>query len=357
LPYVLNINHDSKLCISGYPFGQLVPNRHGSSDTYRYGFNGMEKDNELKGEGNSYDFGARMLDPRVGRWFARDPKEGKNPNLSPYNTFENNPIVFIDPEGKDAIITIKGNTITVKAVIYIDNSGKNKMNAAKVQKDIMKVWGGNHKDSSGKYNVKFDVVVMEKPQALNPFSASNIAGNLPDNHPMGVDSRSTNFVLPQEKGYRSNVSGYSYGSWMVGENDNTYAHEFGHMLGLADRYLDFVPDPLGAKTRNGFAVVDTRTQEEKDYYFAHTPPTSIKVDGDKSTDLMENSATGKVSQLSIDSIVNFALTSQKNGTSVINSETLSTNGTRNGLAAPTADEQIKIIDELKSRGGVRVPTK
>ncbi|GGD36603.1 hypothetical protein GCM10011343_28070 [Flavobacterium orientale] len=51
----------------------LVPNRHGSAESYRYGFNGMEKDDEIKGEGNSYDFGARMLDPRVGRWFAPDP--------------------------------------------------------------------------------------------------------------------------------------------------------------------------------------------------------------------------------------------------------------------------------------------
>jgi glutamyl-tRNA(Gln) amidotransferase subunit D len=39
-----------------------------SSDAalYRYGFNNMEKDDELKGSGNSYDFGARIYDPRVG---------------------------------------------------------------------------------------------------------------------------------------------------------------------------------------------------------------------------------------------------------------------------------------------------
>ena len=32
----------------------LVPNRHGSSNSYRYGFQGQEKDDELKGEGNSF---------------------------------------------------------------------------------------------------------------------------------------------------------------------------------------------------------------------------------------------------------------------------------------------------------------
>lgn len=46
-----------------YPFGSLVPNRHGSSGSYRYGFNGKEKDDEIKGEGNSIDFGSRMYDP------------------------------------------------------------------------------------------------------------------------------------------------------------------------------------------------------------------------------------------------------------------------------------------------------
>ena len=50
-----------------YPFGMLLPNRHGSTDSYRYGFNGMEKDDKVKGEGNSYDFGARMYDSRIGR--------------------------------------------------------------------------------------------------------------------------------------------------------------------------------------------------------------------------------------------------------------------------------------------------
>ncbi|WP_035088283.1 DUF6443 domain-containing protein, partial [Aquimarina muelleri] len=34
-----------------YPFGMLLPNRHGNSGDYRYGFQGQEMDNEIKGEG------------------------------------------------------------------------------------------------------------------------------------------------------------------------------------------------------------------------------------------------------------------------------------------------------------------
>jgi RHS repeat-associated protein len=67
----------------------LVPNRHGSSDSYRYGFQGQEKDDELKGEGNSLNYTFRMHDPRVGRFFARDPMFNSYPWNSPYAFSEN----------------------------------------------------------------------------------------------------------------------------------------------------------------------------------------------------------------------------------------------------------------------------
>lgn len=70
---------------------------------YRYGFNGMEKDDEMKGEGNSYDFGARIYDPRVGRWWSIDPKVKKYPDISPFNFALDNPIFFLDPDGGEVI--------------------------------------------------------------------------------------------------------------------------------------------------------------------------------------------------------------------------------------------------------------
>ena len=88
-----------------YPFGMLMPNRHGQDDDYRYGFNGMEKDDEVRGsKGASYDFGARMLDPRIGRWLSGDPLEAKFPAHCPYNFVANMPIIAIDPDGNDIII-------------------------------------------------------------------------------------------------------------------------------------------------------------------------------------------------------------------------------------------------------------
>ena len=82
-----------------YPntFGMLMPNRSFSSSDYRYGFNGQEMDNEVKSStGTSYDFGSRMYDPRLGRWFSTDQYENIFTGLSPYSFALNNPIRFVD---------------------------------------------------------------------------------------------------------------------------------------------------------------------------------------------------------------------------------------------------------------------
>ncbi len=43
-----------------YPGGMLLPNRHGNTSDYRYGFQGQEMDNEIKGEGNSINYKFRI---------------------------------------------------------------------------------------------------------------------------------------------------------------------------------------------------------------------------------------------------------------------------------------------------------
>ena len=82
-----------------YPFGMLMPDMSWQSSGYRYGYNGMEMDNDIKGTGNHLSTHFRGLDPRVGRWGSTDPKENLYPSLSSYNSFGNNPIVYKDSEG------------------------------------------------------------------------------------------------------------------------------------------------------------------------------------------------------------------------------------------------------------------
>ena len=78
-------------------FGTVNQNRSFSSQSYRYGFNGKEKDDEINVNGGEYDFGARIYDSRLGRWLTIDPQHQFR--LSPYLSFANNPILLIDPDG------------------------------------------------------------------------------------------------------------------------------------------------------------------------------------------------------------------------------------------------------------------
>jgi len=85
-----------------YPFGMMMPGRSYSAESgYRYGFNGKENDNEVKGEGNQQDYGMRMYDPRIGKFLSVDPLTGSYPWYTPYQFAGNKPIRYIDLDGAE----------------------------------------------------------------------------------------------------------------------------------------------------------------------------------------------------------------------------------------------------------------
>jgi RHS repeat-associated protein len=83
-----------------YAFGMNMPGRSFSVEEYRYGFNGKETQNELMGDDNAQDFGARMYDARVGRWWGMDFMKKYYPSRSPYEAMASNPIFYVDVDGK-----------------------------------------------------------------------------------------------------------------------------------------------------------------------------------------------------------------------------------------------------------------
>jgi len=106
-PEILSYEADMKSRQMYYPGGMPMPNEDNlNAAGHTYGFNGKENDNEISGNGNSQDFGARLYNPRLNRWFATDQLESKYPELSPYNFVANNPIILIDPDGKDIQIGV-----------------------------------------------------------------------------------------------------------------------------------------------------------------------------------------------------------------------------------------------------------
>ena len=97
-----------------------MPGRSYSSDEYRYGFQGQEKDDEVKGNGNSVNYKYRMHDPRIGRFFASDPLAASYPHNSVYAFSENRVIDGVELEGleylskEDALIEVKYGTVKLK---------------------------------------------------------------------------------------------------------------------------------------------------------------------------------------------------------------------------------------------------
>ena len=81
------------------PFGVQLDERTVSAESYRYGFQGQEKDDEIKGAGNSVNYTYRMHDPRLGRFFAVDPLAPDYPWNSPYAFSENVVINAVELEG------------------------------------------------------------------------------------------------------------------------------------------------------------------------------------------------------------------------------------------------------------------
>lgn len=86
-----------------YPFGAPYADTNASlnPDKQQYKYNGKELD-RMHGL-NTYDYGARQHDPILGRWDRIDPLCEKYYSTSPYVYCMNNPVRFIDPDGRKVV--------------------------------------------------------------------------------------------------------------------------------------------------------------------------------------------------------------------------------------------------------------
>ena len=89
-----------------YPFGAPYADATAvkGANVQPYKYNGKELD--LMHGLNTFDYGARQLDPILCRWDRMDPLCEKYYSTSPYVYCVNNPVKFIDPDGRE----IRGQT-------------------------------------------------------------------------------------------------------------------------------------------------------------------------------------------------------------------------------------------------------
>jgi RHS repeat-associated protein len=240
-----------------YPFGSsYLPISPAGSNKYLY--NGKEKQDDVLG-GTAldwYDYGARFYDATIGRWHCIDQLAEKFDSWSPYNYTMNNPILYIDPDGRDVEIKRdeKEKTISVRANFYynshqIDPNGK--FGSVKALLTTLSSWTDDIKEAIGKMeglddytvNVNFEMkdVPVDESSVDNAIDKVKDAAN---NDPIGNSiihdpdnanpaSVANNKHMTARMNYTQDDSYIFAGN--DGYNGSTLKHDFGHFFGLRDR--------------------------------------------------------------------------------------------------------------------------
>ncbi|WP_312287637.1 DUF6443 domain-containing protein [Chryseobacterium gleum] len=86
-----------------YPFGLMHNYEATTQNAYQYKYNGKELQ-----ESGMYDYGARFYMPDLGRWGVVDPLAEASRRFTPYHYGNNNPIRFIDPDGRLTVDNLQG---------------------------------------------------------------------------------------------------------------------------------------------------------------------------------------------------------------------------------------------------------
>lgn len=284
LTEVANYQSDVISTTDYYAFGQPLPGMSFNSNSYKFGFAGKEKIDEMSVNGGDIDFDARIYDSRLGRWLSTDPLQKKYPGLSPYNYSFNSPVAFNDPDGKDGRLSITENkdgsvNISLETVVHI--YGKDAQGAAagltKAYHDAGFDKTRSFTQNGVKYNVTIKVTYDETNRETLDQAAAAGGYNNPKNDPQSVKnafatsddlsaSQLPNFQngdnIMEIDGKKSwgNGAGWANGNGAIvgaGNSEKTFIHEPFHLIGFQEGYK-MTPDGM-AGTYDAFM-----TDKQKD---------------------------------------------------------------------------------------------
>ena len=95
--YITNLDGEVVQHIEYVPFGEVFVEERNNIWNTPYLFNAKEFDEET----GLYYYGARYYEPRISLWISTDPKQESYFAFSSYVYCGNNPLIYIDPNGKE----------------------------------------------------------------------------------------------------------------------------------------------------------------------------------------------------------------------------------------------------------------
>ncbi|MFT4223742.1 RHS repeat domain-containing protein [Dysgonomonas sp.] len=218
-----------------YPFGMAFAEGTTTEQGKQpYKYNGKELD-QMHGL-NLYDYSARYYEPAIGRFTMVDPHAENYYGWSPYHYVGNNPMKYIDPNGKDwgVVINHENKTITIAAnftAITAGEKGNNTLQAAR----------SNWNAQSGKFNYVVGTGSDAVSYSVNFFvTTSNNTPDMPQNEMQVLSDNNRVFKTTNNSdGTVTTAEGVSDEKiFAVKESRNgdkkAVAHEMGHNLGMND---------------------------------------------------------------------------------------------------------------------------
>ena len=286
------------------PTGDPITNTY---NPYRYRFNGKEW--VTQGLPSRYDYGARMYDPAVGRFLTVDPLAGKYPSSSPYNYVDNNPILRIDPDGRDwRVSTYKdknGNT-RIRLTFYtavINTSGKD-IDMPAFMEEQRRTF--QHVFSQG--NVDASLIIKEISSKADLDDYQSLIEILPSSSFSPLENIES-YVGGQARygGKHISINAEGIGSNGMLMDKKTVVHEIGHTGGL----IHFFENNPGGKFVNQ-KPIDVSLQN---FYNSANDPildlnfmnySKVAVDNQRSTYPMSffNNNVGKATKGQVQTIIN-----------------------------------------------------
>jgi RHS repeat-associated protein len=189
-----------------------------------YQYNGKELNSDFGLGWN--DYGARWYDASVGRWNGIDPLVGKFSSWSPYNYVMGNPIINVDPDGRNVKVNKEGNHVSIsyKGAIIDESNSLSKKDVRQIRREIK----SNLKSSftgSGEgisYSIKVKLRIASSSSDLKANESSVVLADktrpeLKESYGQASD------------GFQAYVNATDRSN---GEIAQTATHEIGHTMGL-----------------------------------------------------------------------------------------------------------------------------